>query len=30
MLLEWIRRNDQTISGELKRYLFSDKVIAGH
>ena len=30
MLLEWIRRGDQKISGELKRYLFSDKAIAGH
>jgi len=30
MLLEWIRRGDQKISGELKRYLFSDKAIVGH
>ncbi len=30
MLLELIRRRDQKISGELKRYLFSDKAIVGH
>ena len=27
MLLEWIRREDQAISGQLKHYLFSDKAI---
>jgi hypothetical protein len=29
MLLEWIQRGDEKISGELKRYLLSDKAIAG-
>lgn len=28
MLLEWIRRNDQAFSKELKDYLFSEKPIA--
>lgn len=28
MLLEWIRRRDDTFSKELKDYLFSDKPIA--
>lgn len=28
MILEWIRRNDSTFSGELKDYLFTDKQIA--
>jgi len=28
MLLEWIRRNDPTFSGELKDYLFTDRPIA--
>ena len=28
MVLEWIRRKDQTFSKELKDYLFTDKSIA--
>ena len=28
MVLEWIRRNDQKFSAELKDYLFSEKPIA--
>jgi ferritin-like protein len=28
MLLEWIRRNDSTFSGQLKDYLFTEKSIA--
>lgn len=28
MLLEWIRRQDDTFSGKLKDYLFTDKTIA--
>lgn len=28
MVLEWIRRKDQTFSKELKDYLFTDKPIA--
>lgn len=28
MLLEWIRRQDATFSGELKDYLFTDQPIA--
>ena len=28
MVLEWIRRNDPTLSKELKDYLFTDKPIA--
>ena len=28
MVLEWIRRHDATLEGELKEYLFSDKQIA--
>jgi hypothetical protein len=27
MLMEWIRRNDQRFSGELKKYLFTEKII---
>jgi hypothetical protein len=28
MVLEWIRRNDPTMDGELKDYLFTEKPIA--
>ncbi|MGM0564299.1 MAG: encapsulin-associated ferritin-like protein [Pseudomonadota bacterium] len=28
MVLEWIRRKDTTLDGELKDYLFTDKPIA--
>ena len=28
MVLEWIRRRDETFSGELKDYLFTEKSIA--
>ena len=28
MLLEWIRRNDQSFSLQLKKYLFTEKPIA--
>ncbi len=28
MVLEWIRRQDETFDGELKDYLFTDKPIA--
>lgn len=28
MVLEWIRRKDETFSGELRDYLFTDKPIA--
>ncbi|WP_265942470.1 ferritin-like domain-containing protein [Dechloromonas sp. A34] len=30
MLLEWIRRHDGKLSGQLKTYLFSEKPVAGH
>lgn len=29
MILEWIRRRDDTFSSELKDYLFTDKPITG-
>jgi uncharacterized protein len=28
MVLEWIRRNDSVLAGQLKDYLFTDKPIA--
>jgi hypothetical protein len=30
MVLEWIRRHDPKFEGELRDYLFTDKVIAHH
>src|SRR5262247_4298025 len=30
MVLEWLRRNDDTFAGQLKEYLFTDKDIAAH
>lgn len=30
MVLEWLRRNDDTFAEQLKEYLFTDKDIAAH
>ena len=30
MVLEWIRRRDQTLNAELKEYLFTDKPLSHH
>jgi uncharacterized protein len=30
MVLEWLRRNDDTFAAQMKEYLFTDKDIAAH